>query len=37
MAYFLKNGTSFRVSSKEAMDLHEQLPAGNYTIAQDIS
>ena len=25
MAYFLKNGTSFRVSSKEAMDLHEQL------------
>jgi hypothetical protein len=35
MAYFLKNGTSFRVSSKEAMDLHEQLPAGNYTVAVD--
>jgi hypothetical protein len=35
MAYFLKNGTSFRVSSKEAMDLHEHLPAGNYTVAVD--
>ena len=35
MAYFLKNGTSFRVSSKEAMDLHEKLPAGNYTVAVD--
>ena len=36
MAYFLKSGKSFRVSSREAMDLHEQLPAGNYTIAQDM-
>ena len=36
MAYFLKNGTSFRVSSKEAMDLHEKLPAGNYTVAVDM-
>ena len=36
MAYFLKNGTSFRVSSKEAMDLHEALPAGNYTVAVDM-
>ena len=36
MAYFLKNGNTFRVSSKEAMDLHEKLPAGNYTIAQDM-
>ena len=35
MAYFLKSGKSFRVSSKEAMDLHEQLPAGNYTIKED--
>jgi len=35
MAYFLKNGNTFRVSSKEAMDLHEQLPAGNYTVAVD--
>lgn len=37
MAYFLKNGTTFRVSSKEAMDLHEQLPAGNYTVAVDMT
>lgn len=36
MAYFLKSGTSFRVSSKEAMDLHEKLPAGNYTVAVDM-
>jgi hypothetical protein len=35
MAYFLKSGNIFRVSSKEAMDLHEQLPAGNYTVAVD--
>ena len=35
MAYFLKSGNTFRVSSKEAMDLHEALPAGNYTVAQD--
>ena len=36
MAYFLRSGNTFRVSSKEAMDLHEKLPAGNYTIAQDM-
>ena len=35
MAHFLKNGTSWRVSSKEAMNLHDQLPAGNYTVATD--
>lgn len=35
MAHFLKNGTSWRVSSKEAMNLHDQLPAGNYTVAVD--
>jgi len=32
MAYFLKSGNTFNVSSKEAMDLHETLPAGNYVI-----
>ena len=32
MTYFLKSGNTFRVSSKEAMDLHEHLPAGNYVI-----
>jgi len=35
MAYFLKSGTSFRVSSKEAMNLHDALPAGNYTVVVD--
>lgn len=35
MSYFLKSGNTFRVSSKEAMDLHERLPAGNYIIKQD--
>ena len=35
MTYFLKSGITFRVSSKEAMDLHETLPAGNYTIKKD--
>jgi hypothetical protein len=35
MSYFLKSGNTFRVSSKEAMDLHEKLPAGNYVIKQD--
>lgn len=36
MAYFLKSGTTYKVSSKEAMDLYEALPAGNYTVGQDM-
>jgi hypothetical protein len=36
MSYFLKTGNTFRVSSKEAMDLHDRLPAGNYVIKQDM-
>ena len=35
MSYFLKSGNTFRVSTKEAMDLHERLPAGNYTVGFD--
>lgn len=35
MSYYLKSGNRYRVTSKEAMDLHEQLPAGNYVIKQD--
>lgn len=35
MSYFLKSGNTFRVSSKEALDLHEQLPPGNYVIKAD--
>lgn len=36
MTYYLKSGNTFRVSSKEAMDLHETLPAGNYVIKADL-
>lgn len=35
MTYFLKNGNTYRISSKEALDLHEALPAGNYVIKAD--
>jgi DNA polymerase III delta prime subunit len=34
MSYYLKSGNTFRVSTKEAMDLHEQLPAGNYVVKE---
>jgi hypothetical protein len=34
MSYFLKSGNTFRVSSKEAMDLHDELPAGNYVVKE---
>jgi hypothetical protein len=32
MSYFLKSGNTFRVSSKEALDLHDLLPAGKYGL-----
>ena len=32
MTYFLKSGTQFNVSTKEAMDLHDKLPVGTYTV-----
>lgn len=35
MTYYLKSGNRFNVSTKEAMDLHEALPAGNYTVKHD--
>lgn len=35
MSIFLKNGNTYRVTSKEAMDLQDQLPAGNYVIKKD--
>jgi hypothetical protein len=35
MSYFLKSGNTFKVSTKEAMDLHDHLPAGNYTVGFD--
>jgi hypothetical protein len=33
--YFLKSGNTYRVTCKEAMDLHEIIPAGNYVLKQD--
>jgi len=35
MTYFLKSGTRFNVSTKEAMDLHDRLPVGTYTVKFD--
>ncbi len=35
MSYFLKSGNTFKVSTKEAMDLHDHLPVGTYTVGFD--
>ena len=35
MAHFLRNGSSFRIANEANMDIHQRLPAGNYTIQQD--
>ena len=35
MSYFIRNGNTFRVASEEAIDLHKELPVGNYTIKAD--
>lgn len=35
MTYFLKQGNSYKVSKKEALDLKEKLPAGNYVIKKN--
>jgi adenylylsulfate kinase-like enzyme len=32
MSYFIRNGNTFRVADNASMDLHNQLPPGNYTI-----
>jgi hypothetical protein len=32
MSYYLKKGKSYIVTSKESLDLHEQLPVGNFTV-----
>lgn len=37
MSYFLKSGNTFKVTSKEALDLHEKLPAGNYVVKESMS
>ena len=35
MTYFLKNGSSYRVATEESLDIHEQLPAGNFIVKED--
>ncbi len=35
MTYFLKQGNTYRVSKKEALDIQEKLPVGNYIIKKD--
>jgi len=35
MTYFLKMGNTYKVSKKEALDLKERLPAGNYVIKKN--
>lgn len=34
---YLKRGSSYQVTSKESLDLHDRLPGGNYTIKQDMN
>lgn len=34
-AYFLKSGNTYRVTKKEALDITELLPAGNYIIQKN--
>jgi ATPase family associated with various cellular activities (AAA) len=35
MSYYMKSGNTFRIATKESMDLHESLPAGNYVVKID--
>lgn len=35
MSYYMKSGNTFRIATKESMDLHEVLPAGNYVVKMD--
>jgi len=35
MTYFLKRGNTYSVSKKEALDIQEHLPAGNYVIKKN--
>lgn len=35
MTYFLKVGNTYKVSKKEALDIQEKLPAGNYVIKKN--
>ena len=35
MAFFLKNGNTYRVTNEANVDLHYELPVGNYIVQQD--
>lgn len=35
MAYFMRNGNTYRIARKEALDITEHLPGGNYTVNKD--
>lgn len=35
MTYYIKNGNTFRVTSEDAVDIHNNLPAANYIIKED--
>ena len=36
MSHYIKQGNTFKVVAEQALDLHTKLPAGNYTISQDM-
>lgn len=35
MSYFIKSGNTFKVADKDALDIKDSLPAGNYIVKQD--
>ena len=36
MSHFIRNGNSWRIADDASLDIHSQLPAGNYVIVQDM-
>ena len=36
MTYYIKNGDKYSTSAEAALDIHNELPVGNYTIGQDM-
>lgn len=36
MSHFFRNGNTFRVADNNAVEVHDQLPAGNYIVKQDM-
>jgi hypothetical protein len=35
MSYYIRNGNTFRVTSENSLDIHNQLPVGNYVVKMD--